>query len=271
MAISKEFVVNLKGKEYPLFAGVLDAAHKAGLRSLTTDLIQIPSPENGHMAIVKARAEFEDGRVFEDLGDCSPASTSPMLVAASIRLASTRAKGRVLRDAVNVGQTLLEELPDLEDEHGHAPPLPVRGNGGSRGQYPAEPAVTARPSRAAPREPAAGSGPTASRVAESPAPPLTSRPPAPGAGTGGRVDERPAARETGAGSGTGGPAGAPAPADGAPRVEGGNPSPFEHAGTPVCSTATCGKPLTKGQYEVSLRAYGQPLCPACQKAAASRA
>jgi len=39
----------------------------------------------------------------------------------------------------------------------------------------------------------------------------------------------------------------------------------------VCSTATCGKPLTKGQYEVSLRAYGQPLCPACQKAAASRA
>ena len=33
----------------------------------------------------------------------------------------------------------------------------------------------------------------------------------------------------------------------------------------VCSTADCGKPLTKGQHDVSVRAYGQPLCPACQK------
>jgi hypothetical protein len=227
MSISKEFIVNLKGKSYPIFAGVLDAAHKAGLRSLTTELIQIPSAENGHMAIVKARAEFEDGRVFEDLGDCSPASTSPMLAAASIRLASTRAKGRVLRDAVNVGQTLLEELPDLDDEHEHVPQMPVRGNGSGRGQYPSEPAR-------------AGSAPR-STVAETRTPPPTGRPAAEGERASG-------------GSGTA-PVAAPAPVDGAM----------------MCSTATCGKPLTKGQYEVSLRAYGQPLCPACQKAAASRA
>src|SRR5207248_2733402 len=100
-------VVTLKGRDYPLYAGALDSATKAGLKSLTTRIVQIPSPENGNMAVVMARAEFEDGRVFEDVGDCSPASTSPQLAAASLRLASTRAKGRVLRDAVNVAQTLL--------------------------------------------------------------------------------------------------------------------------------------------------------------------
>src|SRR5436309_7128434 len=132
MSISKEFIVNLRGKEFPIFAGVLDAATKAGLRSLTTRVVQIPSPENGHLAVVMARAEFEDGRVFEDVGDCSPQSTSPQLASASLRLASTRAKGRVLRDSINVGQTMFEELPDLDIEGGHegssrtgAPPLYV--------------------------------------------------------------------------------------------------------------------------------------------------
>ena len=32
-----------------------------------------------------------------------------------------------------------------------------------------------------------------------------------------------------------------------------------------CSGGDCGKALTKGQHDVSVRAYGQPLCPACQK------
>jgi hypothetical protein len=137
MNISKEFIVSLRGREYPLFAGVLDAATKAGLRSLRTTVLQIPSSENGHLAVVMARAEFEDGRVFEDVGDCSPASTSPQLAAASLRLASTRAKGRVLRDSINVGQTLLEELPDLEIEAGQDLPGQSRASGPSL--YVAEP------------------------------------------------------------------------------------------------------------------------------------
>jgi hypothetical protein len=71
MPIDPQFIVSLKGRSYPVWAGVLDAATKAGLRSLTTRVVQIPSSENGHLAVVMARAEFEDGRVFEDVGDCS--------------------------------------------------------------------------------------------------------------------------------------------------------------------------------------------------------
>ena len=42
-------------------------------------------------------------------------------------------------------------------------------------------------------------------------------------------------------------------------------TPPADTGTMACSRPDCGKPLTKGQHDVSIRAFGQPLCPACQK------
>lgn len=128
--IDPRFIVNLKGKDFPTYPGVLDAATKAVLVKLTTQIVQIPSPENGHMAVVLARAEFADGRVFEDVGDASPASCSPQIATAALRMASTRGKGRVLRDSINCGMTLLEELPDEEttprSNGHHAAPQPQR-------------------------------------------------------------------------------------------------------------------------------------------------
>lgn len=106
----RQFVVTLKGRDYVLYAGVLDAATKAGLRSLTTHVEQIPSADNGNLAVVTARVEFDDGRVFEDVGDCSPQSTTPHLAVAALRLASTRAKGRVLRDGINATAELFDDL-----------------------------------------------------------------------------------------------------------------------------------------------------------------
>jgi hypothetical protein len=132
--IDPQHIITLKGKSYPLFAGILDAATKAGLKSIRTTVLQVPTPENGHMAVVMARAEFEDGRVFEDVGDCSPANTSPQLAPAALRLASTRAKGRVLRDAINVGQTMFEELPDLSSmTDTPETPAPASTNGSGEG------------------------------------------------------------------------------------------------------------------------------------------
>jgi hypothetical protein len=42
-------------------------------------------------------------------------------------------------------------------------------------------------------------------------------------------------------------------------------APAADGGTLACSRPDCSKPLTKGQHDVSVRAFGQPLCPACQK------
>ncbi len=127
--MDKKWIVALQGKDYPQWGGVLDDATRKGLKSLTTRIVQIPSEENGHLAVVVARAEFDDGRVFEDVGDCSPKSAKPHMAAAALRLASTRAKGRALRDALNIGETMYEELPDNEGQSAAEPEGKRNGHG----------------------------------------------------------------------------------------------------------------------------------------------
>ncbi len=114
----EEFMITRQGKQYVLFAGLLDEAHQKGLRSIDTDLIQVPTEENGNVAVVKATVEMEDGRNFSGIGDASPENVGRNIVPHIIRMAETRAKARALRDAVNVGATALEELSDGDD----APP-----------------------------------------------------------------------------------------------------------------------------------------------------
>ncbi len=111
-------MITRQGKQYVLFAGLLDEAHGRGLRGIDTELIQVPNDSNGNVAIVKATAEMEDGRRFSGIGDASPENVGRNIVPHVIRMAETRAKARALRDAVNVGATALEELSDGDD----APP-----------------------------------------------------------------------------------------------------------------------------------------------------
>jgi hypothetical protein len=197
LIMDPKFIVQLQNRDYPLYAGILAEAHERGLQAIETELIQIPGADNDYVAIVKATVRMKDGSVFEDYADASPRNTSARISTALIRMASTRSKGRALRDAINVGQTMLEELPDLEDGDAH--------EAMSRSSV-AAPTVGYRP-EPHPR----------SVVAEAP----SSMP-------GGRAE-----------------------ANGDGKL--------------VCSNPSCGKALTKGQQEVSVRAYGQPLCPACQK------
>jgi hypothetical protein len=122
-----EFLITRQGKQYVLFAGLLDEAHSRGLRGIDTELIQVPDDQNGNVAIVKATAEMEDGRHFSGIGDASPENVGRNIVPHIIRMAETRAKARALRDAVNVGATALEELSDGDD----APPADNFGSQGS--------------------------------------------------------------------------------------------------------------------------------------------
>jgi hypothetical protein len=191
VAIDPKFIINLSGRDYPLYQGILSEAHAQGLNSLVTKILQIPSADNDYVAIVEAQAMFGEGRVFIDIGDASPKNTSSRVATALLRMASTRAKGRALRDAINCGQTMLEELPDMVAEADSAVP-------DSRGDRQAAAAVQR------------------------------------------------AERETVA-----------------DRVQA--PGPTRADGQPICSGDGCGKVLTSGQREVSTRAFGRQLCPACQK------
>lgn len=109
--IDERFIVNLKGKQFVTYEGLLDLAHQEGLISIEVDLLQIPNKENGMIAIVKATAKTKD-KVFMDIGDAGPKSVNSMITPHIIRMASTRAKARALRDLTNIGMTAIEELGD---------------------------------------------------------------------------------------------------------------------------------------------------------------
>ncbi len=184
-------MITRQGKQYVLFQGLLDEAHTQGLRGIDTELLQVPNPDNGNVAIVKAVCEMEDGRKFSGIGDASPENVGRNIAPHIIRMAETRAKARALRDAVNVGATALEELSEGDDAppagsgHGRsaqrgsdganarsgARPTPIRGAGsrqdGRQGQ---------RRNEAGEGEPVAESGASAGSTngqaeEEAPAPP----------------------------------------------------------------------------------------------------
>ena len=113
--MKKEFIVNRQGKDFVLYAGLLDQAHHEGLKRITTALIQAPSGENGQMAICRAEVETDRG-VFTGIGDASPENVGRMIAMHTIRMAETRAKARALRDAINVGVTAFEELGDIDED-----------------------------------------------------------------------------------------------------------------------------------------------------------
>lgn len=138
-----EFKITRQGKQYALFAGLLDEAHGKGLKSIDTELLQVPGDSNGRMAVVKAAVELEDGRRFSGIGDASPESVGHAMVPHLLRAAETRAKARALADAVNTGLTPFEELSDPDDAastgYTAAPAQPggrdkIRGESNDRGR-----------------------------------------------------------------------------------------------------------------------------------------
>ena len=113
MNINENFIIKLQGKSFVTYEGLLDLAHQKQLMSLEVEIIQIPTKDNNMTAICQAIATTSKEK-FQDIGDASPQSVNSGLVPHLIRMASTRAKARVLRDLTNIGMTAIEEL-SLED------------------------------------------------------------------------------------------------------------------------------------------------------------
>lgn len=111
--INEKFIINLQGKRFVTYEGLLDYAHQLGLVSIEVEIVQTPSKDNNMTAICLATARTRD-QTFTDIGDAAPNSVTNMLVPHLIRMASTRAKARALRDLTNIGMTAFEELNVME-------------------------------------------------------------------------------------------------------------------------------------------------------------
>lgn len=114
MSVNEKFIINLQGKSFITYEGLLDLAHQKNLKSIHVELVQAPTKENNMTAICKATVVTDKG-TFIDYGDASPASVNSKIQPHIIRMASTRAKARALRDLTNVGMTAIEEI-NLESE-----------------------------------------------------------------------------------------------------------------------------------------------------------
>jgi hypothetical protein len=112
--IDRQYIINRQGKDVVLYAGLLDLAHRSGLKSITTKLLAAPNEANAWTAIVWAEVVTEAG-TFSGIGDANPVNVGRMVVLHTIRMAETRAKARALRDAMNVGGVSLEELGPEQD------------------------------------------------------------------------------------------------------------------------------------------------------------
>ncbi|WP_027367342.1 hypothetical protein [Desulfocurvibacter africanus] len=105
-------ITKIKGKDTATYEGMLDFGHQHGIVKLSVELIQAPSKENNNIAICEANLSTPDGREFSDIGDASPANTPKGCAEHFIRIASTRAKMRVLCDAFNIKSI-------INSDHGH--------------------------------------------------------------------------------------------------------------------------------------------------------
>lgn len=97
-----------------MYSGLLALCHDEGIRSLTVEIVQYPNKSNDDTAVAQARLEFQDGRVFGEIGDANRGNIKNAAIAKHmIRMAATRAKARAMRDAVNIAVVCEEELEVL--------------------------------------------------------------------------------------------------------------------------------------------------------------
>ena len=104
-------IVNLKGKEYVLYKGLLMLAKKSGCTDIVVEAVEIDMDKG--FAIMRATVTGKLGTSV-DYGDATQQNTGKMIGPHFIRMASTRAKARALRDWLGCGITALEELGSKE-------------------------------------------------------------------------------------------------------------------------------------------------------------
>lgn len=143
------FVMDRQGKDFVTFSGLLDAAHRAGLSSIVTTLLQAPNEANGNTTIVHATVTMKDGDIFTGIGDANVGNVGKQIAPHAIRMAETRAKARALRDALNIGGAALEELGGEDDAQETVPQLAPRADVRTQQRNPEEayraPASTPEP------------------------------------------------------------------------------------------------------------------------------
>ncbi len=120
-----KYIVNVQGKDFITFPGLLAEAHNQGLSEITTEIV---TPLDLNNPIVKATvklSKIEGNQIrnssYTGYGDANSNNVAKKVAGALIRMAETRAIARALRFACNIDMTALEEIGVADDEVETAP------------------------------------------------------------------------------------------------------------------------------------------------------
>lgn len=127
--LDDKYILHINGRDFVKYEGLLSLAHQKGIEKLEVTPIQYPTKENGNEAICKAVLTSKNGECFTDVGDANPENVDKLVSAHILRIASTRAKARCLRDFTNTGMTAIEELGEMGAEEEKVNANGNNGNG----------------------------------------------------------------------------------------------------------------------------------------------
>lgn len=117
----KKYIKNLKGKDFVEYPGLLALAHEQpDFGFIKAYITQYPCAENKWTTFARAELYDKDGRMIGmEEADANERNCNKMVGPHAPRMALTRAKGRLLRDYLNIDMVTKEELliyePDLAD------------------------------------------------------------------------------------------------------------------------------------------------------------
>jgi len=104
--LDKKFIVNLQGKDFVIFEGLLAEFHANGGKSIETEETDSSTLEYPRF---KATAKGEKG-TFTGHGDANADNVNSMIAKHKYRMAETRAIARALRWYNNIGMCSSDEL-----------------------------------------------------------------------------------------------------------------------------------------------------------------
>ena len=109
-----KYIVNVQGKDFITFPGLLMEAHAQGLTSVNTEFVN----NNLQNPVVKATVTLvQEGvtKVFTGYGDSNENNVAKLVSRALLRMSETRAVARALRFATGIDMTAFEELDVSND------------------------------------------------------------------------------------------------------------------------------------------------------------
>ena len=106
--IPDEYIIELHGKPFVLYKGLLAMAHKVGLLDIGEEFTHIETD----LVFAKGWVKLANGTTGQGQADATPDNVSSKVRPHYRRMALTRAKARALRDALGIGITCWEELDE---------------------------------------------------------------------------------------------------------------------------------------------------------------